>query len=962
MRARHRFILSALVFTFGCGDKDDTALPAVDLDGDGYDHSEDCDDENGAVHPGAGERCNGLDDDCDGEVDEDAADAQLWYIDGDLDGYGDPDASSTSCDPPNGGVAVGGDCDDDDDGIHPDADELCNGVDDDCDGLIDDEGDPPADATTWYLDYDEDGYGGARLSAAACSQPSGYVADSSDCDDLDPTSYPGADELCDGADNDCDGATDEDDAVDGALFYADDDDDGYGDALDTTTACSAPSGYVSDATDCDDQDPSVSPGSPEACNGVDDDCDGAVDEDDASDVSTWYLDHDSDSFGDAAFERAACDQPTGYVADDSDCDDLDAAVLPCAAESCNGVDDDCDGTVDEDDAIDAGTFYADGDGDGYGDPSAPIRACALPSGAVRDASDCDDGDASSHPSADEHCDGHDDDCDGAVDEDDAVDATTWYADDDGDGWGDPADGRRACAAPSGWLATPGDCDDGDAAINPDAIEVCDPDDVDEDCNGVADDDDASAVGLSTWYADVDTDGYGDPGNSSAACERPRGYLSDDSDCDDGNRAVNPGAVERCNGVDDDCDALVDDADPDISDPRLFYSDVDGDGYGDRDDAGTLACSPPTGTTDDDSDCDDSDPDIHPGADEYCDGIDTDCDGELDDEDALDGATWYLDADLDGYGDAARTTTACSQPSGYVEDSSDCDDTDADINPLAEEACNGEDDDCDGLVDGDDPDTTAVPSGRISVDETWTAADSPYCFEGDVQISPSVTLTMEPGTEVGGLGHSLENYGNLVIAGDSSEMVEISSLNMSPGRSASALCVFDIAFAHITGGTVLPATGHSVTYQLTLTDSVLEGVGYFYLWYPSAACDIERNVFIRSGGFSTGMSGPDVTFSNNVFYEWTSSYAIENWANYGGNDCQVHHNSFIASGKIALQLPSGYSSSYMDATENYWGTTDTAVIDSMIWDQNDDLSCAAVIPYAPHLTAPHADTPDHTPWL
>jgi len=201
--------------------------------------------------------------------------------------------------------------------------------------------------STWYADGDGDGFGDAGSSSEACSAPSGAVADASDCDDGDAAINPGADELCDSVDNDCDGAVDEDDATDAGTWYLDHDADGYGDATYSTTACTQPSGWVADDTDCDDLEPDAWPGASEYCDGFDNDCDGTVDEDEALDADTWYADSDSDGYGDASSTDAACDAPSGYVADDSDCDDADSAVNPGASEICNELDDDCDGDVDE---------------------------------------------------------------------------------------------------------------------------------------------------------------------------------------------------------------------------------------------------------------------------------------------------------------------------------------------------------------------------------------------------------------------------------------------------------------------------------------------------------------------------------------------------------------------------------------------------------------------------------------
>ena len=129
------------------------------------------------------------------------------------------------------------DCDDDDKDVNPDATEICDGIDDDCDGAID-EGEPP-DAPTWFADVDADGFGDANSSTSACSQPSGFVVDATDCDDARALSNPEALEYCDGVDDDCDGAIDEADAADASTWFADVDADGFGDANWSTGACSA---------------------------------------------------------------------------------------------------------------------------------------------------------------------------------------------------------------------------------------------------------------------------------------------------------------------------------------------------------------------------------------------------------------------------------------------------------------------------------------------------------------------------------------------------------------------------------------------------------------------------------------------------------------------------------------------------------------------------------------------------
>ena len=357
-----------------------------------------------------------------------------------------------------------------------------------------------------------------------------------DCDDDDATVGPDAAETCDGRDNNCDGAVDE-----GALltFYADGDGDGYGDDALPVEACEAPEGYAAQGEDCDDGDPQVNPGAAET------DC--ADPKDYNCDGSTGFADADADGY-------PAC----------QDCDDSAAEAHPDAEERCDGLDNDCDSVTDEDDAIDAPSWYADADGDGHGDADFPIAACAEPEGYVSAADDCDDGDAEVNPDAQEVCDALDNDCDGDIDDaDPSVDLSggaTTYADADGDGYGDADAATLACAAPAGDVSDDDDCDDGDAAVNPAAAEVCD--DLDNDCDGAIDDDDTSLdlSSASTFYLDADLDGYGAASGAIRACDQPAGAVTTSSDCDDSDASVSPAATETCDGDDDDCDGAADEDD------------------------------------------------------------------------------------------------------------------------------------------------------------------------------------------------------------------------------------------------------------------------------------------------------------------------------------------------------------------------------------------------------------------
>jgi large repetitive protein len=284
---------------------------------------------------------------------------------------------------------------------------------------------------------------------------------------------------------------------------------------------------------------------------------------------------------------------------------------------------DCDDT--DPGVTDSVAFYEDADQDTFGDPATVERGCVAPEGFVADGTDCDDADDTSFPGATERCDGADNDCDRQVDEE--LSQVTWYRDDDGDEFGVDDDAVEDCARPPGYAPASGDCDDGDDAVHPDALEVCNG--VDDDCVGGADEDDPAFV-PPTWHADLDLDGYG-AGPGTSGCEGPPGTVDDATDCDDGEAAVNPGASELCNGVDDDCDTTTDLGADDAS---QYYADDDEDGYGDALDP-VDACPPPPpelappGLSTNPFDCDDQQPLAHPGAIECIDGFDNDCDSQTD---------------------------------------------------------------------------------------------------------------------------------------------------------------------------------------------------------------------------------------------------------------------------------------------------------------------------------------------
>ncbi len=677
-----------------------------DADADGYTADVDCDDADPDVHPEATEICNGVDDDCEGGVDEG------FDVDGD---------GVTACGADGQAGTSDDDCDDGEDTTLPGAAELCDGVDNDCDTLIDED-----------FDLDADGYVFSE-GVAGCDE---------DCDDTDADISPGGIEVCNGIDENCDTVVD-----DGF-----DDLDGDGEAV---------------CTDCNDADATMAHGLPEICDDKDNDCDTLVDEDfpdadvdtfttctdcddgngavypGASQVCDGALDNDcdlvtdpgeSDDDGDGASECGGdCDDTTGLasIADlDNDgvdtcaaipdCDDADPANYPGNAEICDGFDNDCDGSPEN---------SSDGDGDG-------ITVCA---------GDCDDTNAAINPSATEVCDGDDNNCDGTVDETftdadgdgaascvDCDDTNTAIfngnpevcdgldndcdtnIDDGFDGDGDTYfNGSDAgCASTYGANA---DCNDGLASVNPAAADVCDgiPD---NNCDGSPDpsetDDDGD--GASECAGDCDdvdpalnpNDGDSDGVTSCAAIP----------DCDDANSANFPGNAEVCDGADNDCGTDIDE-------------DFDGDGDGAFDGTEPL-CVTTYGSAA--VDCNDAEPTVEPGAADVCDAfLDNDCDGVSDPQEAdgdsdsvsvcqgdcddaagtnFPGNTEVcdgldndcgtdIDEDFDGDTDGFFDDTDAGCLATYLAAQLDCDDSTSVVGPGAPDVCDAFlDNDCDGATD------------------------------------------------------------------------------------------------------------------------------------------------------------------------------------------------------------------------------------------------------------------------
>lgn len=352
------------------------ASPPIDNDQDGYPDDTDCDDDNPFIHPGQTEIPNNeIDENCDGTL-------QVNDIDGD--GFDNDE-----------------DCDDNDPLVNPDAVEIPNNsVDENCDGIV------------LVIDEDQDGYNSDEdcddnnplinpdavelpnndidencdgIIAGADLDNDGYLSEE-DCNDLDPDINPGATEICDGIDNNCDGTIDE--GFEMVAFYIDSDNDGYGSDDNTVQACQLPPGFVDNSGDCDDNNAAINPDALEVPNNqVDENCDGSI----------LFIDADNDGYN-----------------SDQDCDDNNPLINPGASEICDDIDNDCNGTID--DELMTYQLWLDQDSDGYGDPNSPIAHCEVTlDGFVPNGDDCDDSNPTINPDAndvpnnglDENCDGED---------------------------------------------------------------------------------------------------------------------------------------------------------------------------------------------------------------------------------------------------------------------------------------------------------------------------------------------------------------------------------------------------------------------------------------------------------------------------------------------------------------------------------------------------------------------------
>jgi len=657
----------------------------------------DCNDATAKASPNAVEACDDMDNNCDGSIDEAGAIACTnHFADQDKDGFGDAISSQCLCAPSQDfPTKTSNDCDDADGTIYPGGQEVCGGTDEDCDGTMDE-----ADAlgcVNVYLDNDEDGFGQNTATQCLCKVAAGWSDKNGDCNDQAPNANPIAPEICDQIDNNCDSVVDEPNAQGCITYYADGDSDGYGHADNAACQCGPTAAFPTKKVgDCNEGDANTYPGATEVCGGGDEDCDNQVDEKGASGCDSYFVDADKDGFGEPGTQICLCG-PDGAntTKKGTDCDDTNASIYPGSLEVCGGGDEDCDNQVDELNAKGCTPFYLDKDGDQFGQNGSSQCMCKGGPGWASKSGDCNDQAPTAYPGSIEVCDQIDNDCNTVVDDPGADGCVPHFADADADGYGG-AKTACLCAANATYpVLKGGDCNDADPNAYPGALETCGGGD--EDCDGKVDE--TGAVGCQSYFVDADKDGYGKPGTQECLCD-PSGQITSklSTDCDDTQATTHPGAKEICGGGDENCNQLTDEEN--ALGCLKHYKDADGDNWGNANLSKCLCKPAAPYVTQMPGDCDDTNEQSYPNAPELCDFLDNDCDLDVDEGTPQGCALYFVDVDGDGFAaDVAPSACKCGPSPPYTaQNKGDCNDSEAKINPLSNELCDGWDNNCNKLTD------------------------------------------------------------------------------------------------------------------------------------------------------------------------------------------------------------------------------------------------------------------------
>jgi hypothetical protein len=644
-----------------------------DIDGDLDPNQTDCNDFDPAIHSGAAEVCNSLDDDCDGLTDEEnAGGCDLYFRDVDLDSWGVANDARCLCKAESVYTAErGGDCLDTDPQVNPAATEICNNLDDDCD-TVSNEG----------CNDDGDLYCDAAMTVVG--KPSYCAQGGGDCDDADPNVYPTHEEWCNNVDDNCVAGVDE---------GCDDDGDHWCDAgmvvINVGPPLDWPAICVLGPGDCVDTDLLINPGMPEACDGIDNDCNadipglGTV-----SNKVDEGCDKDGDSFCEAGMVTVG--KPLVCIGGGGDCDDTRAnvhpgsATLPPGEEVCDNLDNDCNATTDDN---------CDKDGDRYCDVSKQVVNVGppldWPAACVFGPGDCNDLVAGVHPNAGELCNAVDDDCDGKTDAVDALDllATDLRPCENQKGACQGSTKPVALCVNGAWNA----CNDAaylasSADFQAGAELTCDG--LDNDCNGLVDEDFFVTLSNGVVVTGVGAAcGTGSCAGGTTACKADHSGTYCPSETGS--------SPEMCDGIDNDCDGLKDAADPDMlgNDIRPCENQK---GVCNGSNKPTSLCVNGTWLPCTDAQYAAYSPSYQVGIESSCDAKDNDCDGTTDEDFSVvgpDGSSYSGVGAACGVGKCAGGLTQCKLDKTGV--------TCSGFAQVAAEVCNALDDDCDGKTDAAD---------------------------------------------------------------------------------------------------------------------------------------------------------------------------------------------------------------------------------------------------------------------